>query len=296
MKSYKEMSEEAGVDVETIRGIAKTIKRGESGAWLTNDGETYPTKAQAIVEAAKAWKAAKDERDAQEAERLDMYRKAQDAMSRAGIEIPADPQETMRAAERIQAMATVTGVSMEQLSADDVKAAVEFNDYMVLTVKAAPKTVAIVRDMARYDGKTWETAHFGKIPEGACRSAGVVPTPEAWEMPTLMVSAVDGRGDVNVVLRWVRRNGTRDVFETDAQKGGARLEVEVSKIVSGGAPSSLLALWTKRGFTPPMREAWNLETSASVTPGGSTAFEWTLEANAENRWRLLVEVLKRWAE
>lgn len=33
MKSYQAISEEAGTTVEVVRGIAKTIKRDESGAW-----------------------------------------------------------------------------------------------------------------------------------------------------------------------------------------------------------------------------------------------------------------------
>lgn len=62
MKSYQAISEEAGTTVEVVRGIAKTIKRDESGAWLTKDGKACKTKAQAIVEAARAWEAARAKR------------------------------------------------------------------------------------------------------------------------------------------------------------------------------------------------------------------------------------------
>lgn len=45
-------------------------------------------------------------------------------------------------------------------------------------------------------------------------------------MPTMMFGALDDRGDVNSVLIWQRRNGTRDVFTADRHKDGARLDVE----------------------------------------------------------------------
>lgn len=313
MKSYKEMSEAAGTTVEVVRGVAKTIKRGESGAWITKDGEEFATKTQAIEAAAKAWQAAKDARDAHEAARLDMYRQAQDVMYVHGIEIPADPDETMRAAERLQTMATVKGVPMEQLEAIDVEAAAKYDGYMLLTVKAAPRTTVIVRDMARYDGetKTWETAHFGAIPDGMdVKEAGELPTPEAWQAPTMMFGAVDERGDVNGVIRWAFRNGTRDIFEGDPHKDGARLDVEMSEIVGGGESYSMLTLWHERGYIPPMREAWNVDTCVLEADGGAhggwpnpqhkrngtTDFEWILEATPANRFRLLVETLRRWAE
>lgn len=114
MKSYQAISEEAGTTVEVVRGIAKTIKRDEPGAWLTKDGKACKTKAQAIVEAARA------KRDAQEAARLDMCRQARDVMAANGVEIPADPDETMRIAERLQNLAAAKHVGMERLDADDV--------------------------------------------------------------------------------------------------------------------------------------------------------------------------------
>lgn len=256
MKSYKQIAETAGVDVETVRVIAKTIKRGETkrGAWLTEDGKTYTTKAQAIEETAKAWKAAEAKRDAQEAARFDGYK--------------------------------------------------------VLTVKTARRTTVIVRDMARYTGRTWETAHFGAIPEGVPVQATALTNPETWQTPTLMFGALDERGDVNGVIRWKKRNGTCDVYEADAHKDGARLDVEISKITDGGEPHSILTTWAKRGHVQPMREAWHVETcvtepdgnmhggwpNPTITPGGSIDFEWIREATAANRWLLLVETLKRWAE
>ena len=128
-------------------------------------------------------------------------------------------------------------------------------------------------------------------------------------MPTMMFGALDDRGDVNSVLIWQRRNGTRDVFTADRHKDGARLDVEVSKII-GGEPNSPLTIWHERGYVPAMREAWDMDTcvfeadgtahggrtNPTIAPGGSTDFEWILEATAANRWRLLVEVLRRWAE
>lgn len=251
MKSYKQIAETAGVDVETVRVIAKTIKRGETkrGAWLTEDGKTYTTKTQAIEETAKAWKAAEAKRDAR------------------------------------------------------------FDGYKVLTVKTAPRTTVIVRDMARYTGRTWETAHFGAIPEGVPVQV-TASTPRPWQPPMLMFGALDERGDVNGVLRWKERNGACDVFEADAHKDGARLDVEISKITDGGEPHSILTTWAKRGHVQPMREAWHVETcvtepdgsmhggwpNPTITPGGSIDFRWILEATAANRWRLLAETLRRWAE
>lgn len=309
MKSYQAISEKAGTTVEVVRVIAKTIKRDEAGAWLTKDGKACKTKAQAIVEAARAWEAARAKRDAQEAARLDMCRQARDVMAANGVEIPADPDETMRIAERLQNLAAAKHVGMERLDADDVATAVSFDGYMVLTVKAAPRTTVIVRDMVRHDGKTWETAHFGAIPAGAPVQATALKCVENWQIPTMMFGALDDRGDVNSVLIWQRRNGTRDVFTADRHKDGARLDVEVSKTI-GGKPNSPLTIWHERGYVPAMREAWDMDTcvfeadgtahggrtNPTIAPGGSTDFEWILEATAANRWRLLVEVLRRWAE
>lgn len=197
----------------------------------------------------------------------------------------------------------------EMSEAAGTTAAAKFDGYMVLTVKAAPRTTVIVRDMVRHDGKTWETAHFGAIPDGMSVKAEALKSVEPWQMPTMMFGALDDRGDVNGVLRWVRRNGTRDVFEADAHKDGARLDVEVSKLI-GGERNSPLTIWHERGYVPAMREAWDMDTcvteadgtahggrtNPTIAPGGSIDFEWILEATAANRWRLLVEVLRRWAE
>lgn len=197
----------------------------------------------------------------------------------------------------------------EMSEAAGTTAAAKFDGHMVLTVKAAPRTTVIVRDMVRHDGKTWETAHFGAIPDGMSVKAEALESVEPWQEPTMMFGALDDRGDVNGVLRWVRRNGTRDVFEADPHKDGARLDVEVSKLI-GGERNSPLTIWHERGYVPAMREAWDMDTcvteadgtahggrtNPTIAPGGSIDFGWILEATAANRWRLLVEVLRRWAE
>lgn len=350
MKSYKEIAQAAGVDVDTVREVAKTVYEDVTGwhevgytggnPWAPG----YRTKSEAIEAACKRKKAEAAEATKAEtglsletlaealsevnpggvtvddiiasyvhecvADWLDVYRKARDVMAAHGMEIPADPGEAMRIAENLHALARVKGVSMERLDAGDVETAAHFDGYMVLTVKTAPKTTVIVRDMARYDGRTWETAHFGAIPDGMSVQAEALAYPENWQIPMLMFGAIDERGDVNAVLSWSRRNGTRDVFEADAHKDGARLEVEVSKIIGGGESNSLLTLWDKRGHIPSMREAWNVDTCVLEADGGAhggwpnpqhkrngtTDFEWVLEATPANRFRLLVETLRRWAE
>lgn len=343
MKSYKEIAKAAGTTENVVRAIAKTITRTESirvvrvghsktiaGGWRTEAGDVYRTKAEAIEAAAKAWQADVDARHAEESARLDDYRAAQDLMAKAGVEIPADVDETMRIADTLAAQAKAKGVKVADLTVDDLRDAIDGTDteadadytprvYAPMTVEeinhAACKAIdthtparieadgVVVHDeiVCVHDiDAAVTTKHFGDL-----GTPGVVrPWDRADGEPATMRTAYGA-------LKAVRRvDFMHEWYESaGANRKGETLTVELDTIDHGGQPGYLLTEWAKRGYIEPMAMAWCVNVyitdadghvyqgcNPQITANGEIAFKWILPATEANKTAILLEILERFGQ
>lgn len=344
MKSYKDIAEAAGTTENVVRGIAKTITRAEStrvvrmghsktigGGWRTEAGDVYRTKAEAIEAAAKAWQADVDARHAAESARLADYRAAQDLMAEAGVEIPADVDETARIADRLAGIAKAKGAKVADLTVDDLRDAIADTDadtgteadadytprvYAPMDVEeieaAACKAIdthtparieadgVIVHDeiVAVHDiDAAVTTKHFGDLGT----PGDVRPWDRAEGEPATMRTAYGA-------LKAVRRvDFMHEWYESaGANRKGETLTVELDTIDHGGQPGYLLTEWARRGYVEPMAMAWCVNVyitdadghvyqgcNPQITPGGEIAWAWILPATEANKNAILCEILER---
>ena len=346
MKSYKEIAEAAGTTENVVRGIAKTITRAEStrvvrmghsktigGGWRTESGDVYRTKAEAIEAAAKAWQADVDARHAAESARLADYRAAQDLMAKAGVEIPADVDETMRIADTLAGIAKAKGVKVADLTVDDLRGAIDGTDtdteadadytprvYAPMDVEAVEAAACkaidthtparieadgvVVHDeiVAVHDvDATVTTKHFGDLGT----PGDVRPWDRADGEPATMRTAYGA-------LKAVRRvDFMHEWYESmgGPNRKGERITVELDTIDHGGQPGYLLTEWAKRGYVKPMAMAWCVSVyitdadgvvhqgyNPQITPGGEIAFEWIRPATEANKNAILCEILERFGQ
>lgn len=262
MRSYKEIAQSAGTDIETVRKVAKTIKRDERGAWITEDGKALATKAQAIVEACKTMKAAKAKQT-----------KA-DADYTPRVYAPMDVAEIHDAA--CKAIETHTPAEIEAdgvlvhddiVAVDDVDAAVTTKHFGNLG------TPGLIRPWKRADGEP-ATMRTGF---GGLKAVRRVDYMHEWyesmggpnrrgERITIELDTIDHGGEPGRLLtEWAERGYIRPMAVAWC------VDVRVT-----GADGSVY-----QGYNP------------QISAGGEIAWPWILPATEDNRNAILCEILER---
>lgn len=259
MKSYKQIAQEAGVDVETVRKIAKTIKRDETkrGAWRDDGGMAYATKTEAIEANAKAWGAViADMIEANEFAR-------EEAISEAG-----------------KAMDNHTPVKIytEDYAIYDYIAGIE-GDSTIVTEHFGAVEISGEPD----EVEPWDMTATDK--PMLCAHGVTLK----WDRGTLAHSWYES-ADTN-------GKGERlTAVEMDTIEGGTTQGWLLHTWAKRGLIPHMTAAWDTNVYVRGADGKTVQADNPQITPNGEIDFKWILERTEANRLALLLEILKRFGK